>query len=270
MNYSAPARREGIPLVPDRSARNEAAVRSLTRAAIATGVASFDSKQIHPQAYARDRWQDDHVAGMVLRAAVTPASLAGNAALARVSLAFLETLVPVSAGADLLRRGLGLDFDGAASIRVPGISVPTADFVGEGAPIPAPLIATSSGPSLSVFKIAALSSLTREMMESSNAEAMVRQVLIESTGPALDRTMFSANAAAADRPAGLLHNIAALTPAAGTSGKDQIIVDDLQALVAAIAPVAGISREPYVIAVHPSVPAKTVPEFIAYANAVSR
>ena len=34
-----------------------------------------------------------------------------------------------------------------------------------------------------------------------------------------------------------------------------------------VAPVAGINREPYVIAVHPSVPAKTVPEFIAYANA---
>ena len=29
-----------------------------------------------------------------------------------------------------------------------------------------------------------------------------------------------------------------------------------------IAPVAGINREPYVIAVHPSVPAKAVPEFI--------
>jgi tripartite-type tricarboxylate transporter receptor subunit TctC len=34
-----------------------------------------------------------------------------------------------------------------------------------------------------------------------------------------------------------------------------------------IAPVAGINREPYVIAVHPSVQAKTVPEFIAYAKA---
>jgi tripartite-type tricarboxylate transporter receptor subunit TctC len=34
-----------------------------------------------------------------------------------------------------------------------------------------------------------------------------------------------------------------------------------------IAPVAGVSREPYVMVVHPSVPAKTVPEFIAYANA---
>jgi tripartite-type tricarboxylate transporter receptor subunit TctC len=34
-----------------------------------------------------------------------------------------------------------------------------------------------------------------------------------------------------------------------------------------IAPVAGISREPVVMLVNPSVPAKTVPEFIAYARA---
>jgi tripartite-type tricarboxylate transporter receptor subunit TctC len=34
-----------------------------------------------------------------------------------------------------------------------------------------------------------------------------------------------------------------------------------------IPPVAGISREPYVMLVNPSVPAKTVPEFIAYAKA---
>ena len=34
-----------------------------------------------------------------------------------------------------------------------------------------------------------------------------------------------------------------------------------------IAPVAGISREPNVMVVHPSFPAKTVPEFIAYAKA---
>ena len=34
-----------------------------------------------------------------------------------------------------------------------------------------------------------------------------------------------------------------------------------------IAPVAAITREPLVMLVHPSVPAKTVPEFIAYAKA---
>src|SRR5262249_49125950 len=36
-----------------------------------------------------------------------------------------------------------------------------------------------------------------------------------------------------------------------------------------IAPVASIIRAPYVIAVNPTVPAKTVPEFILYANANS-
>ena len=34
-----------------------------------------------------------------------------------------------------------------------------------------------------------------------------------------------------------------------------------------IAPVGGVSRAPNVMVVHPSVPAKTVPEFIAYAKA---
>ena len=34
-----------------------------------------------------------------------------------------------------------------------------------------------------------------------------------------------------------------------------------------IAPIASISREPLVMVVNPSVPAKTVPEFIAYAKA---
>jgi len=34
-----------------------------------------------------------------------------------------------------------------------------------------------------------------------------------------------------------------------------------------IAPIAGINHSTYVLAVHPSFPAKTVPEFIAYAKA---
>jgi hypothetical protein len=229
-------RPQGIPLVPDRAASRNAAVTSLVRACIATGLAAFD-KQIHPTEYAKRTW-DSRDVDLVLRAAVSPASLAGNPALARVSVAFLETLTPLSAGADLLRRGLGLNFNGAASIRVPGITIPTADFVGEGAPIPAPLVTTSAGPTLSPFKIAALSSLTNEMMRSPNAEDMVRQVLIESTGPALDKQLFSTNAAASDRPAGLRNGIAGLTPAAAGE-KAQAIVDDLQTLAAAIAPVAG-------------------------------
>jgi hypothetical protein len=230
-----------IPLRPDPDARRDAHVRSLTRAAIATGLSALDH-QIRAQDYARRTWGNDHLVDMVLRAAVQPASLAGNSALAHVSLAFLEVLTPMSAGADLLRRGIGLDFDGAASIRVPGIAIPTADFVAEGAPIPAPLETTSAGPTLTPFKIAALASLTNEMLRGSNAEDMVRAVLVESAGPALDKAMFSANAATSAKPAGLLNGIAALTPAASASAKDQIVVDDMQALALAIAPVSGNSN----------------------------
>jgi hypothetical protein len=160
---------------------------------------------------------------------------------------------------------------------VPGITIPTSDFVGEGAPIPAPLVTTSAGPTLQPFKIAALASLTNEMMRSPNAEDMVKQVLIESAGPALDKQLLSANAAASDRPAGLRFGIAGLTPAASASAKDQIIVDDLQALASAIAPVSGNSnialiaspdaavalqmrvfREEWPILVSSQLPAKTV------------
>jgi hypothetical protein len=229
-------RRQQLPLRPDPDAARERSVRSLTRAAIATGISALD-KQTHPQEFVKRTW-DDHCSDMILRAAVTPTSFAGSPALAHVSVAFLESLVPISAGSDLLRRGLGLNFNGAASIRVPGITIPSSDFVGEGSPIPAPLVTTSAGPTLSPFKIAALSSLTNEMMRSPNAEDMVRQVLIESTGPALDKQLFSTNAAASDRPAGLRNGIAGLTPAAAGE-KAQAIVDDLQTLAAAIAPVMG-------------------------------
>jgi hypothetical protein len=52
--------------------------------------------------------------------------------------------------------------------------------------------------------------------------------------------LFSANAATADAPAGLLNGIAALTPtAAGGQSKSEILVDDLQKLAISIGPVAG-------------------------------
>jgi hypothetical protein len=75
-------------------------------------------------------------------------------------------------------------------------------------------------------------------MESANAEQLVRQALIEATGPAIDRVLFSSTAAAADRPAGLLNGITPLTPAA-PGGKAQAIIDDLAAFASSVAPVAG-------------------------------
>jgi hypothetical protein len=229
--------RMGIPLVPDRQSVNRAAVRSLTRAVIASGLTALD-KSNRPSEFARRMWGDDRTTELVLRAAVTPATLAGNPAIAQVAASFLDVLVPMSAGADLLNRGVKLDLAGLAQINVPAISIPIADFVGEGAPIPVQIEPTSIAATLVPHKLAVITSLTGEVLRSPNAEALVRQALIESTGPAIDKVLFGTTAAASDRPAGLRAGIAGLTPA-GAGEKAQAIVDDLQALALAIAPVAG-------------------------------
>ena len=230
------------PLVPEDLHRHgnrarDAAVASLVRAAIATGLGALD-KTTRPAEFARRHWGDDRNVDLVLRAAVSPTSIAGTPVLAQVAAAFLDVLVPASAGADLLARGVQLNFAGAAQIRVPAITVPATDFVGEGIPIPVVTAQTSGGPTLEPHKLAVITTLTGEMMRSTNAETLVRQVLIESTGPALDKVLFGTVATGTDRPAGLLNGIAALTPAPAGE-KAQALVDDLAALATAVAPVAG-------------------------------
>ena len=63
-------------------------------------------------------------------------------------------------------------------------------------------------------------------------------MLLESVGPALDAAMFSVAAGDDERPAGLMNGIAPLT-AASAGDKTETIVDDVQALAVAVAPVAG-------------------------------
>jgi hypothetical protein len=208
----------------------------LTRAAICVGRAALD-RNTRASDVAK-QW-DDRSVELILRAAVSPTSTANSPAMTQVSVAFLGALVPASAGADLLARGVQLNFSGAATISVPNISVPNADFVAEAMPFPVRTTPTSPGPTLTAHKLGLIVRLTGEMLRSSNAETLVRAVLVESVGPSVDKVLFSANAAAADRPAGLLNGIPGLTPTPVGGTKGEILVDDVQKLVTAIAPVAG-------------------------------
>src|SRR5262249_13064311 len=117
--------------------------------------------------------------------------------------------------------------------------------------IPVAQFATTPGVSLQPRKLALISVLTREMVESSNAEAIVRAVLTESAAVGLDVALFSANAGTADAPPGLLYGIAPLTASSGGTGanKTDALLDDLKTLTAAIAPVSGGS--PIVFVVNP-------------------
>jgi hypothetical protein len=236
--------RMGIPLRPDAEALAEMAMTNLVRACITTVATKLDPN-LDGRAYVRQRWGNEaNSVNTVLKAASTPAmtSTTGWAKeLATVTSAFLGNLTPFSAGADLLRRTLGLSFNGVGSINLPTVSVPLADFVAEGGPIPVVNGVSSIQAVLSPYKFAVITVLSRETIESGNSEALVRDALLQSTGPSLDRRLFDANAGVANlRPPGLLHNITPLTPASGTGqGKDDAMKDDLQALLAAVAPVAG-------------------------------
>src|SRR5215472_12591719 len=113
----------------------DSAMRSLARATVASGLGAL-TRSLLPSEHAARTWPEDACVPLLLRAVSDLAMVANTPALTVVAEAFLAALVPQSAGADLLRRGLSLQFDGAASISVPSIALPAADFVGEGQAIP--------------------------------------------------------------------------------------------------------------------------------------
>jgi hypothetical protein len=232
--------RADFPLTRNPESVRDNTVASLTRAAIATAN-NVLNRNVSASEFARTHWGGDRVAEYVLRAASSPAmtSTPGWAQeLAPVTLQFLASLSPQSAGADLLGRGIQLRFDGYKSISLPTIGQGQAGFIGEGKAIPVVQFQTAPGVKLDPHKLALISTLTREMIESSNAEPIIRAVLIESAALGLDAVLFSANAATADSPAGLLNGITATTASTASPLTDAML-QDLSTLGGAIARVAG-------------------------------
>jgi hypothetical protein len=233
----------GIPLRPAYGALREQAMGTLVRSVI-TAANTRLNPNVTTESFVRRRWGDramDDVAPM-LRAASAPASTATTGwakELTQTTLASLANLIPLSAGADLLDRGLKLTFDGAATVNIPNLTAPLADFVGQNAPTPVVSATSSIQASLAPCKFGVIVVLSREVLDSSNAEALTRQALLDAMAPSLDRRLFDSTAAVADlRPAGLLYGKVAMTPSADTN-KLSAMVADLSTLAASVAPLAG-------------------------------
>jgi hypothetical protein len=231
------------PLVPeDRHRNGNRATDALVRAVITVADGKLNPDRVTSEFMTR-RWGSEAAADVatVLRAASAPATTtnAGWAGLwATTVLSYLSNLIPYSAGADLLQRALVLTFDGANQISIPTVSAPLADFVQQGAPIPVVQAVSGIQTNLSPCKFAVITVLTREVVESGNAEALVKTALLESTGPALDRRLFDNVAATPDlRPAGLLNGKVALTASTNTD-KYEAMVSDIATLAATVAPLA--------------------------------
>jgi hypothetical protein len=234
-----------IPLRPDPSAVRNAAAQTLTRAVIANARAELFEPDRNATRVARSMWPDDKTTVELLTratstvATTTDSTWAGPLATYRVE-DVLQNLGPLSVGSTLLKRGISLTFGAEAEIRVPGITVSAgaAGFVGQGAPIPVRQLAVSAGAVLQPRKFATIVPLTREMITSSNAEALVRAVLTDAVAASLDAALFSTTAGDTTRPPGLLYNVTPVT--AATGGGQGALWSDLTALASAVAPYGGL------------------------------
>lgn len=230
-------------LVPEdllRSGQREAAMRSLTRAAIDT------ARRVHDR-HAKSSWPDDHAAQLVTRSAVTQLTIADTLAFSQIALAFVASLTPVSAAAEVISRSLKLSFNGAVQISVPTLTMPNAAWLAEGAAIPVVEGVASLSTMINPYKLGVITTLTNEMIRNtSNAEQLVRQTLLENAGPALDLAMFSEDPAVPGvKPAGILNGVAPLAASSGT-GYDAMVAD-IAAIATALAPASGGS-EPVLVA----------------------
>jgi hypothetical protein len=175
----------------------------------------------------RERHPDDHIAPLLLRAASAPAktTVPGWAAeLARKAVSqAIEDVVSMSAARHVMDAGaLRIDLGRFASIVVPGRSSTIADagqWVAEGAPIPVRQFQLP-GSTLTAHKLAVIATFTREMSDSSNIEDVIKALITEAAGPALDAAIFSTAAGTAARSPGILHGLTGLTPSTGGAYDD--------------------------------------------------
>jgi hypothetical protein len=186
------------------------------------------------------QWPSDK---LIERAVASPAmtSVAGWAQeLARkLTIDTLDALGAASAAGQVLKECMVLNWGGAGILSVPTFvaSASNGSFVQEGQPIPVRQL-SSTAVQLTPFKLASIAVLTREMIESSNAEVLIGDALVRSAALAADAVLFGSGAATAAQPAGLRLGVVASTPSASTDPFGAFF-EDMATLVNAVSAVSG-------------------------------
>lgn len=197
---------------------------------------------------------DNSLLQLVTRAASAPATTFTTGWAAELVAKFVSdavaTLGAASGAAEVLREALVLDWDTYGVLSAPGFvaSASNSGFVKEGDPIPVRQLAGAAA-LLNPYKLATIAALTREMIESSNAEALISDCLVRSSGLALDAAFFDSNAAVANtRPAGIRNGIAAVT-ASNNADLYEAWAEDFSGLIGAVGAVGG--KGPYILVASP-------------------
>lgn len=207
----------------------------IIRAAVVSLIANVTQRD--PISVLEERYRDHEMTNVFVRAAVDPAktTVSGWASelIETETVAFLETLRDVSFYPRLAAMGANLQFGpGRGQIKIPSrASTPSisGSFVGEGAPIPVRRLGLTSL-TLSPHKMGVISYFTREVAKYSNPqiEGLLRTEIRGDTADTIDTLLIDTTAGSAIRPAGLLYNIADLTPS--MAGGWQAILEDIETL----------------------------------------
>jgi hypothetical protein len=240
---------------------------NLFRRLVTTSAVSSVSRR-SPAEVAKSLWPSDELVQRAVSAPAMTGVVGWSAELAH-KLVFdaLEGLGPSAAGAQLLLQSLVLAWDGYGLISAPGFvaGAGSAGFVAEGAPIPVKQL-LSAAVTLAPFKLAAISVLTRTMIDSSNAEQLVGDTLMRSAALALDAQLLGSAAATAAAPAGLRNGISASTPSASTDEMGAFY-EDCHTLLDAVSTVGG--NGPFVLVGSPGRIATMVMRFVLQPGNVS-
>jgi hypothetical protein len=193
-----------------------------------------------PEALVVKHWPGDAVARhLVTRTATAPIDTTVTAITPQnVATDFVMGLQLQSGAARLIAAGLRPSLEGISTLRIPYATSQAADeptFVSEGAAIPVPqsvFTTTTLGPAK---KLATIRVFTDEILQHSipSAELVVRTLLSEGTARALDKAIFSATAASALRPAGILFGVTPIAATANTGStiNIEVVASDFQNLI---------------------------------------
>ena len=150
---------------------------------------------------------------------------------------FLSGEMPQSAFAQLAQRAMSITLPpGAGVIKIPSRTSPqvlSGAWLAEGSAKPV-YAGSLTSTDLTPFKLAALSSFTEEMLNSTQIETILRETLAHDLTALLDTALLDAWAASATRPAGLWNGATAVTASPATPPSEAMVVD-LKALHAAVA-----------------------------------
>jgi hypothetical protein len=241
-----------IPLRPDYSGVRASTAKSFWRGLTAIALATIRKQD--PEDVVARAWGRDEVAGLVTRAATSPASSGSpwGLELPISTASLLVTLAPASAAAKLQAAAVPLDFTGVNIIVVPNVTTaPTGTWVAEGSSVK--IVQPVYGSQLigPPKKLLFGAGFTRELQlcTAETGTVIIQRTLSEAAAVALDTALFDNSAADSARPAGLLNGVS--DAGAATGGGVAALVADLTTICTAMS-TAGISSEDLMLVCNPA------------------